>query len=361
MGGLALAVLYSSCVFAQVTEIYEYDELRRLKQVTTDAGDQVDYAYDPVGNRTQHDVSYVEDRPVYDSIPTLGVGPNLLSLTNWPVGSAPGGTAVVSDWSTSATYSNETRWARVTGPGQSQMITAMETGQTEADANGGGTNVTNLITIDETKAYEFTLYFKKYDLAYQNLYFGTRTGGNLKRANATSVHTNPYFMAWNITTQANNLDPDKWYKVVGYVFPEGYPLQNNADWGGVYDVENGSKVGNVANYRWYEDRVTNNMYTRFFTYYYEDTQNKYTTYFYQPSVRITDITYTPVVPALSITPANASEGNNITFTINLDQVTTVDVKVDYATSNGTAFFRRLYRYFRNSCDTRRANVPAPSQ
>ena len=45
---------------------------------------------------------------------------------------------------------------------------------------------------------------------------------------------------------------------------------------------------------------------------------------------MTDVTYTPYVPALSITPADAEEGNNLTYTVTLDQPTTVDIRVDYA-------------------------------
>ncbi|MDX8390778.1 MAG: Calx-beta domain-containing protein, partial [Mariprofundaceae bacterium] len=59
------------------------------------------------------------------------------------------------------------------------------------------------------------------------------------------------------------------------------------------------------------------------------------------SVDVTFIAPTPpLVPALSIVPTSVSEGasgsKNLSFTVTLDQVTTVDITVDYATANITA-------------------------
>ena len=334
-GGLALAVLYSSSVYSQAVEIYEYDDLGRLTWVATDFGDEVEYEYDPVGNRTQQTVYYLENRIPIDNIPTLGFGRNLISLENWPVDTAPSGFAVLADWGSSASFSNETRWTRVDGPGSTSTITAMESGQTEADANGGGASKTNEFAIDPTKGYEFTLYFKKFDLNYQYIYFGTSLGGMVKYASSTSVHNNPYFLSFSPASQSSLLDANKWYKIVTYVLPEGFPLQDNADWGGIYEVDSGARIASVVNFRWNEDRPVDQAYARFFNYY-DESEQIYTTYFYQPSVRVTNITYTPEVPKLSITHSNALEGENISFYVNLDQATTVDVKVDYETMDGTA-------------------------
>ncbi|MFC7047853.1 Calx-beta domain-containing protein [Emcibacter nanhaiensis] len=326
-GGLALTVFtFVSLAFSQT---FEYDDLGRLKKVVTQVGDQIEYQYDAAGNRTQTILT--------DKIPSRAVGPNLISLTNWPVDSAPAGAAVVSDWGASVSFSNEARWTRVNGPGNTSTITAMEAGQTESDANGGGASKTNNFTIDPTKGYEFTIYFKKYDQAYQSIYLGTRTAGVVKYATNTNVHNNPYFVILTPSVQSADLEEDKWYKIVAYVLPEGYPLaQSYSEWGGIFDVDSGEKVRNVSSFRWYEDRATDNMYARFFVYYGESEQNRYTTYFYRPSVRVTDITYTPVVPGLSITPHNALEGEDLSYEIVLSEATTVDVKVDYEVAAGTA-------------------------
>ncbi len=71
------------------------------------------------------------------------------------------------------------------------------------------------------------------------------------------------------------------------------------------------------------------MYARFFTYYSQSVQNRFSTYFYQPEVYATDITYTPVVPSLSISHTDATEGGNILYNVNLSAATTVDIRVDY--------------------------------
>lgn len=205
----------------------------------------------------------------------------------------------------------------------------MEAGQTEADANGGG-NHTNSYIIDRTKAYEFSIYFQKYDLAVQNIYLGMTTTGGVEYISSGSVTTNPYFIAWNLSTQAAYLDPDKWYKAVGYIFPEGYPLQSNSVSGGVYDVETGAKLANVNSFRWNENSTSNSVYSRFFTYYSESVQNRFTTYFYQPEVRVTNISYTPVLPTISVSHSDATEGSNVIYTVSLSAATTVDVKVTYS-------------------------------
>ncbi len=310
---------------------FEYDDLGRLTQVTYINGTVVTYEYDPAGNRTEHRVQIIEDAPINDSIPTLGTGPNLIDLANWPTGSAPSGDAIVTGWSTSSTYYDEAKWSRVSGPGASGNVTAMDVGQTDPDASGGGTNRTNTFTIDETKGYEFSVYFKKYDLVYQSLYFGTTTSspGYVKRIYNNTAYTNPYFISWSPSGQATYLDEDKWYKMVAYVLPEGYPIGNNSDFGGIYEVDSGNRITDVTLYRWNEDRPVNDAYARFFTFYNEAQQDTFTNYFYQPEIRLTNISFTPLIPALSITHSNANEGSNITYNVNLSATTTVDTKVDY--------------------------------
>lgn len=339
LGRLTLTVTLIGISFAsqsvlaqdQTTE-YEYDALGRIVRETFQSGVEKEYRYDAAGNRTEVIVTG-NDAPVNDNIPTLGIGSNLINLAGWPTGVAPSGPGDVVNWPTAATFYNETRWVRTTGPGASNAVTAMDNGQTEPDNNGGGTNSTNTFTIDPTRAYEFSIYFRKHDLVYQNLYFGTRTAGMVKYGYTNSVSNNPYFLAWGLSTQTAYLDSAKWYKIVGYVFPEGYPNQSNGSWGGIYDVATGARVAGVANYRWNEDRTTNLAYARFFTYYSQAQQNTFTNYFYQPSVRVTQISYTPVVPSFSISHTNAAEGDAINFNVNLSASTTVNTQVNYSVSH----------------------------
>lgn len=331
-GAIIAITLFSQSAFAVS---YGYDELGRLITVTYDSGRVVDYDYDAAGNRTQHVVTITAEIPINDMIATLGVGNNLIDLSGWPVAEAPSGAPTIVGWNNNSTFYNEARWTRVIGPGESRTVTTMEGGQTEADENGGG-SFTNNFTIDETKAYEFSIYFRKHDLAWQNLYLGLKKGGIVKRIDNNVVYTNPYFLAWSRTTQSTYLDPSKWYKIVAYVMPEGYPQEATSLWGGIYDVATGAKIASIVNYRWNEDRSSDSIFTRFFTYYSEAQQNTFTTYFYQPEVRVTDISYVPAVPALSISHVNATEGEDITYNVNLSMATTVDIKVDYAVTDGTA-------------------------
>ena len=332
-GVLASALgLFSQISFA-VT--YQYDDLGRLIEVIYDSGRKVTYAYDPAGNRTEHEVVITSELPINDTVPTQGIGSNLIDLSGWPIGDAPTGAPTVTGWANSSTFYNEARWARVTGPGQSSSVTTMEAGQTETDANGGGTSHTNYFTIDKTKAYEFSLYFRKHNLTVQSLYFGLSQGGLVKYIANNTINTNPYFLSWSVGTQAAYLDSNKWYKVVGYVLPEGYPQESTSGWGGVYDVETGTRIANVTNFRWNEDHTATQADARFFTYYTESVQNSFTNYFYQPEIRITNVSYVPVVPSMSASHSDATEGSNITYTVNLSVATTVDVKVDYVvTDNG---------------------------
>ncbi len=263
---LFLALLIGPTAIADSVS-YTYDELGRLKTVTHDDGVVVEYNYDPAGNRTTTVITASGDNPINDNVPTLGVGLNLIDLSTWPTGSAPAGVADIVPWETAATHYNETRWARVMGPGFSGYVTAMETGQTETDTDGGGTDRTNSFTIDPTRGYEYSIYVRKHDLTRQYVYLGatSRNPAAVKLALNNTEYTNPYFWAWTTTTQQAHLDDSKWYKVVGYVLPEGYPLVTGyGDWGGVYDVETGAKVASVTPFRWNEHRTSDSMYARFF-------------------------------------------------------------------------------------------------
>ena len=133
----------------------------------------------------------------------------------------PSGFALPEGWQDLWGVTDETRWARTAGPNGRPMI-ALQAGQSDATAEGGGAH-TNEVVIDGQKAYEFTFYFKKSDLTKHSLYFGLDASATAYVENAATGadNDNPYFVAMDATTQQSLLEADRWYKVVGYVLPEG--------------------------------------------------------------------------------------------------------------------------------------------
>ncbi|WP_286713027.1 hypothetical protein, partial [Sphingomonas sp. 67-41] len=196
------------------------------------------------------------------------------------------GPASIEGWSNVLSYLGETRWTRTTGPDGSP-VWAIKTGQLDANEPGGG-NHSNAITIDGSKAYEFTYYFKKTDLDSHNIYFGAQDAWDgssyVRQAWDGGVQHNPYFFSAGTDWQTQNLQSDRWYKVVGYVFPEGSANINTADYGGVYDMTTGQRIASVNNFRWYEGRPSNQVTSRFFNYYGQADQG-WSTLFYKPEVR----------------------------------------------------------------------------
>jgi hypothetical protein len=101
----------------------------------------------------------------------------------------------------------------------------------------------------------------------------------------------------------------------------------------VFDVLSGAKMQGifVRNFRWNKDHTGSTMSARFFTYYDQAVQNKFTNYFYMPSIKeVPSLTYTAAVPSLSVTHSNAVESGNISFTVSLSAATTVDTQVNYS-------------------------------
>ncbi len=198
-------------------------------------------------------------------------------------GALPSGQAVVGNgwWSN---YSAETRWSAVAGP-DGETVTAMETGQLDTGIMGGG-SVTHNIAIDGSKTYEFSIYVRKHDLSNlsHSLYFGAASY-NVVNAVTGAADDNPYFWYADHTRQQAILRDDRWYKVVGYVLPEGQRLTAQSAKGGVYDTVTGQKVADVTNFAWNPARTSQNAYLRFFSYHNAPTPG-FSTYWYQPEVRI---------------------------------------------------------------------------
>ncbi|MFC5373275.1 LysM peptidoglycan-binding domain-containing protein [Brevundimonas faecalis] len=223
---------------------------------------------------------------------------NLINNSDWPtgIGGVPTGPANPSSWSNppgstdeyGGYHAVETQWRIVDGPDGRQIV-AIESGQTDPDAAGGG-NITNLVTIDGNSAYQFVYYFQKHDLTKHSLYLGLSR--NLATPYVESAVTgaaegNPYFLHADLADQTV-LSEDRWYKVVGYVLPQGSTLQSAGQWGGVFDAETGEKVADTETYRWSAGRPNDKVYSRFFNFYNQD-QLGYSTYFGQPEIHKIDV------------------------------------------------------------------------
>ena len=189
---------------------------------------------------------------------------------------------IVDGWGNIGSIANdgEARWSEVDGPNGSRTV-ALQAGQFDSGVNGGGQH-TNYFDIDGDKTYKFTQYVRKSDLSKHSIYFGLN-GGGVKAAHTGNVSAGAYFYSANTAAQQNALEEDKWYKIVGYVLPEGSDNVAYGSLGGVYDAETGEKVANTTTYRWDEDRSSDSVRARFFTYHNED-DHGWSTYFGAPEV-----------------------------------------------------------------------------
>jgi YD repeat-containing protein len=197
----------------------------------------------------------------------------------------PSGPAHVPGWN-NYYYSPETRWERIAGP-DGRPVMAMKAGQDDSIDAGGG-NLSNQVTIDPNQTYEFSLYFQVTDLNKHPIYFGLSDSSPPYVLNAQSGagDSNPYFIAFTPSTY----QVGRWYKIVGYVLPQGSGNIAAGAMGGVYDTVTGQKVQEVNNFRWNPGRPSNDVLLRFFNHYNQVNQGLFT-YFYGASIRsVTDTT-----------------------------------------------------------------------
>ncbi len=187
---------------------------------------------------------------------------------------------------------NEARWANVVGP-DGTPITVVEAGQFNDGANGGG-NRTNRVYVDPTKVYKYTQFFRKSDLNKHNVYFAmlaTSSNGVPAKQLLTDGSDRAWgtFLYQNPATQQASFEEDKWYKLVGYILPDGTAL-TDASYGGVYDAQTGAKVVgvNVPAYKWNAEAQDIQAYGRFQTIH--DTLNHgWSTYFGKPEITALDM------------------------------------------------------------------------
>lgn len=274
------------------TEAFTYDGFGRMLTATDFHGQTTRTAfYDALGSTVVTMADGLNRTSVYNragelvSFTETERGANLVNTVAWPdaAGSTPSGAATVDGWSNPSVHTSETHWTNAAGPDGTD-VKVMVAGQSDGNAQGGG-NITNAVTIDATKAYEFVYYFKKTDLTKHHLYFGLNESSQSYVENITNGvdDTNPYFYNASASTQGSTLNNDRWYKVVGYVLPQG-STTGTSSLGGVYDTTTGAKVASTLTYRWDSARPNDQVTSRFFLYW-DQTQTGDTAQFYKPEIR----------------------------------------------------------------------------
>lgn len=104
--------------------------------------------------------------------------------------------------------------------------------------NGGGWNA-SFLSLDPNKAYRFVVPLRVLD-GNGIFYWGT---DNVCTLNTTTAISNPYF----VLSHKSNLSTDRWYLLVGYIFPYG-STNNSHESSGIWDCKTGQKISTGTNY-----------------------------------------------------------------------------------------------------------------
>jgi hypothetical protein len=137
---------------------------------------------------------------------------------------------------------------------------------------GDGGWDSQLMTIDNTKLYRFSIWIKKTGSTDGTTYFGSGSSTGSLVTLAGSSDSNPYFW-WGDLPELN-----KWYLLVGYIHPHNDPSTTN--YGGVYDGTTGAKVASTSDYK-FNSSQTNAQHR---TYLYYDYTTSDRQYFYGPEM-----------------------------------------------------------------------------
>ncbi|MEZ5710866.1 MAG: hypothetical protein R3E02_15925, partial [Blastomonas sp.] len=266
-----------------------YDSNGQLVQLVAPSDDNglrqiVQYEYDADGNLVRT-ISTDSDAA---SIIFYDYTPGEVDNDVWPddPNSLPTAGTLPSGW-LSNSHIDDTEWAATTGPYGNDIV-SLHGGQVNSDGSAGG-SFSNLFEIDPEEAYEFS-YYVKYDSAgiiSSVTYFGMRNylSEVFEDAVTGSSTNNPYFAT--ISPSSNGLVADRWYKVVGYVLPEGSANLSAHDLGGVYDTITGAKILSTTSWRWADGTRSDYFYSRFFRSGPSGTTS-YETHYFLPDVRVID-------------------------------------------------------------------------
>ncbi|HYG29179.1 MAG TPA: Ig-like domain-containing protein [Allosphingosinicella sp.] len=304
------AIMLARAVELGLTKRHESDWYGGFSLLFSEAGTNAanvgfSMNYDPVTKTMSREI-YVGSYVVGDSIDTaaqtliqggdaaetitltheprsVGRGDNLVDAAGWPADTQnlPAGAATLAGWRN--LYAAETRWAAVEGP-DGRTVTAIESGQLDGNAQGGGGD-TNGFAIDGSKAYEFSVFFRKDDVANRAISFAIRgASGGAMVVNADGGSDAETRFVELSAAQLESLVDGRWYKLVGYVLPEHSSQVAAGSLGGVFDTLSGEKVANAAAFRWNPGRSGNVAHAAFYGHGGTDAPG-YGTYFYQPEAR----------------------------------------------------------------------------
>ena len=113
----------------------------------------------------------------------------------------------------------------------------------EAAGDGDGGWNTDVFDIDHNKGYRFHVYVKRFGGKNGTTYLGCG-GGTVRELNNGAVNPNPYFYYGQPPLW------DRWYLVVGYVYPSAYGGVQQSNLGGVWDCVTGQKVSQAIDFAW---------------------------------------------------------------------------------------------------------------
>lgn len=103
-------------------------------------------------------------------------------------------------------------------------------------SQGGGWEAPNTLTLDPSKTYRFVVPVRVMDATAGYAYWGVQQS-TVCDINTTSQHGNPYFVVLPHTS----MQTDRWYLLVGYVYPFGSTGHSHGD-AGAYDCKTGALV-----------------------------------------------------------------------------------------------------------------------
>lgn len=190
---------------------------------------------------------------------TITTGQNLLDTSIWTIGSGS-----VTGFNQNGLSSENSRELGLNHVGDEVLLWKASP---DINGNTAGGWTTNNHTIDNTKAYRFSIWLKKTNSNDGHSYFGCTTV--LKLDNA--VETYPYFWKGDLPKL------DRWYLLVGYVHEHSYTGNPQ---GKMYDGITGKIVMTLTDFKFQTSTTT--LKQRTFLYYDSNVLDRQ--YFYEPRI-----------------------------------------------------------------------------